>query len=166
MSGKIALFLVLLFFACRPALATGGGYNLPYPGILPDNPLYVLKVARDNVVALFLRSPKDQAFYALLQADKRLAAGETLIRQNKSRLGVTTVVQGERYFVKAVDGALRIRDPDLLAKLVVAGAKHEGDISNLRAKVSGDDYTLLERLRVDSQKQNNRVMEVFIQPRP
>jgi hypothetical protein len=167
---KVVLLLILLLFVCRPAWASGVilsaekvDYALPYPGMLPDSPFYILKVARDNVVALFLRSPKDRAFYFLLQADKRLAAGQALIGQNKIHLGATTIAQGEEYFGKAVTEALKIRDPDLLAKLVMAGAKHEEVVGELRAKTTGDDYTLLEKLRVDAQKQSNRVMEVFVQ---
>lgn len=160
---KIALILVFLFFICRPTLAAGVEYSLPYPGILPDSPFYILKVARDNVMVFFLRSSKDKAFYFLFMSDKRLAAGDMLVGQNKVHLGITTVAKAQEYFTKAVDEALKIKDSDLLAKLVVSGAKHEEIINNLRSKTSGDDNVLVEKLRVDGQKQDNRVMEVFVQ---
>ncbi|HSW97310.1 MAG TPA: hypothetical protein VLF89_05800, partial [Candidatus Saccharimonadales bacterium] len=32
-------------------------YDLPYPGLLPDNPLYSLKVLRDKIVEFFISDP-------------------------------------------------------------------------------------------------------------
>ncbi|HSW87725.1 MAG TPA: DUF5667 domain-containing protein [Candidatus Saccharimonadales bacterium] len=49
-------------------------YDLPYPGLLPDNPLYSLKVLRDKIVEFFISDPAKKADYELLQADKRINA--------------------------------------------------------------------------------------------
>src|SRR5438309_421306 len=47
-------------------------YQLPYPGMLPDNPLYFLKVIRDGVWSFLLSNPLKKADFDLLQADKRV----------------------------------------------------------------------------------------------
>ena len=50
-------------------------YPLAYPGILPDNPLYPLKMLRDRIVFFLINDPFKKAEFNLLQADKRLGAG-------------------------------------------------------------------------------------------
>src|SRR3989344_6985739 len=50
-------------------------YTLPYPGILPDNLLYPIKVFRDRIVSFLISDPLKKAEFNLLQADKRLQAG-------------------------------------------------------------------------------------------
>ena len=34
-----------------------GQYNLPYPGLLPDNRFYLLKMIRDRVVGMLIADP-------------------------------------------------------------------------------------------------------------
>ncbi len=43
-------------------------YALPYPGILPDNVLYNLKVFRDKVFEFLIIDPVKKADFYLLQA--------------------------------------------------------------------------------------------------
>src|SRR5690242_14285884 len=47
-------------------------YTMPYPGLLPDSPLYSLKVFRDRVISFFISDPLKRSSFDLLQADKRL----------------------------------------------------------------------------------------------
>src|SRR5579883_115828 len=49
-------------------------YVLPYPGILPDNPFYFLKVLRDRLILFFISNPTKKSSFYLLQSDKRLEA--------------------------------------------------------------------------------------------
>ena len=53
-------------------------YQLPYPGMLPDNPLYFLKVFRDNLTSFFINKPLDKAHFDLLQSDKDVEASYLL----------------------------------------------------------------------------------------
>ncbi|MBF8250036.1 MAG: LPXTG-motif cell wall anchor protein, partial [Candidatus Levybacteria bacterium] len=54
-------------------------YELPYPGLLPDSPLYFLRVTRDKLVSFLISDPLKKAEFDLLQADKRLNAGIYLL---------------------------------------------------------------------------------------
>jgi len=48
-------------------------YNLPYPGILNDHPLYFLKKFRDQFLDFIISDPLKKAEFYLLQSDKFLA---------------------------------------------------------------------------------------------
>jgi hypothetical protein len=105
-------------------------YALPYPGILPGNPLYGLKVFRDKVFEfLIIDSLKKSDFY-LLQADKRLAAGNALIKKGEVVLGEQTISKAEKYFELAVNNFSLIKESsdlqrDLNNRLKRSAAKHE-----------------------------------------
>ncbi len=47
-------------------------YTLAYPGLLPDHPLYPLKVIRDKIYDFFLSDLVKKSEFKLLMADKRL----------------------------------------------------------------------------------------------
>jgi len=101
------IFFVLLLFVFLPVTAFAKptvDYTLPYPGILPDNPLYVLKAARDQIIGFFISDPLKKSEYDLLQADKRLASGVSLIKEGSAKynLSVTTISKGENYFNDAI----------------------------------------------------------------
>jgi hypothetical protein len=80
------------------------GIQLPYPGLLPDNPFYFLKMARDRIVGIFISSPLKKIDFDVLQADKRLNAGVFLIARGdkKYQLALTTISKGENYFPDAL----------------------------------------------------------------
>src|SRR3972149_3039694 len=77
-------------------------YPLPYPGILPDHPLYFLKTARDWLLDRLIADPGRKAEFYILQADKRLQMGALLIEKDKAQLGETTISKGEKYQAQAV----------------------------------------------------------------
>jgi hypothetical protein len=158
---KIFLTFATFLIFCRPVLASGVEYNLPYPGLLPDSPLYVLKIARDNLFLGLIRDQRQNAFYKLFLADKRLAAGEQLVKAGKKDLGMITVLKSQEYYHQAVDAATKIKNSDLTAKLIVAGAKHEEVISRLEPKAPGNDTSELKTALLDTQKDENRVLELL-----
>lgn len=86
-------------------------YTMPYPGLLPDNPLYSLKVFRDRVISFFISDPLKRSSFDLLQADKRLEGayylqkkGLSAGRQGKQydSLVGTTTSKAENYFDEAI----------------------------------------------------------------
>src|SRR3989338_9242539 len=79
-------------------------YALPYPGLLPDNPLYVLKAVRDRIVEILISDPIKKANFYLLTADKRLNEGVSLFNKGEKKyaLGETAVSKGENYFEKGI----------------------------------------------------------------
>ncbi len=86
-------------------------YALPYPGILPNNPLYPIKMARDKIILLLITDPYKKAQFNLLQADKRIGAAIFLVNDNKKngQLAVTTIEKGENYYHDAVADALALK---------------------------------------------------------
>lgn len=124
-------------------------YYLPYPGILPDSPLYRLKAVRDRVRLwlTFNRVKKAQA--ELLYADKRINAAQALVEGGKASLGVTTATKAEKYLQRTVERTLAEQKTgadvkNLLATLAKAGAKHAQILQDLQTKTSGEARVSLE----------------------
>jgi len=86
-------------------------YPLPYPGILPNNPLYPIKMIRDKIVLLIIVDPYKKAKFNLLQSDKRIQAAIFLVKEDKKngKLAVTTIEKGENYFHDAVFEAASLK---------------------------------------------------------
>jgi len=82
--------------------ATKVEYELPYPGILPDHPLYILKQVRDWILdKLIVDSVKKAEFY-ILQADKRLNMGVILAAKGNETLSEQVISKGEKYMNNAL----------------------------------------------------------------
>ncbi len=118
-------------------------YQLPYPGILPDSPFYVLKVVRDRVISFLISDPLTKADFDVLQADKRLSASVYLQKfsPQKQDLIVTTVSKAENYFQEAIDQVdlakkQGINVTEELGKLSDSSRKHEEVIEDLSTKLS------------------------------
>ena len=75
-------------------------YNLPYPGLLPDNPLYLTKVIRDRITDFLTRDNLKKAELYLLYSDKRASMSLVLASKGKNQLAIDTFVKGEKYFLK------------------------------------------------------------------
>ncbi|MBI4079016.1 MAG: hypothetical protein HY429_01835 [Candidatus Levybacteria bacterium] len=77
-------------------------YQLPYPGLLPGSPFYVLKTIRDRIVSFLIADPLKKAEFNLLQADKRLSTGIMLVKQKKEALAESTISKGINYFEEGI----------------------------------------------------------------
>lgn len=75
-------------------------YELPYPGMLPDNPLYFAKAIRDRIMDIAMRDYIKKAELYLSLADKRVAMSLLLAKKGKTKLALTTFTKGEKYFYK------------------------------------------------------------------
>ena len=71
-------------------------YYLPYPGILPDNPMYKLKAVRDRVSLWLSGGGEARIRRELLYADKRIGAAKALVDGGKVSLGVSTATKAEK----------------------------------------------------------------------
>ncbi len=126
-------------------------YNLPYPGILPDNPFYIVKTVRDGIIRFFISDPLKKAEFDLLQADKRLNAGYYLfVKGDKSRkLAISTISKGENYFFNAIEGAIKAEkqgvETDVFwEKLLTSSKKHKEILEDLKLKSSKDLISNIE----------------------
>lgn len=108
----LALFLLVIFFPRHSSAVTAPSpvqekkqeYLLPFPGILPDHPLYFFKQVRDGILDRLIVDPLRKAEFHILQADKRLNMGLVLLEQKKETLAETTISKGEKYMERAARG--------------------------------------------------------------
>lgn len=77
-------------------------YQLPYPGILPDHPLWILKAIRDRIMDFLIADPVRKSEFYILQADKRLGMAMMLLDKGNITLAEITLSKGETYMEKAV----------------------------------------------------------------
>lgn len=106
-------------------------YELPYPGILPDHPLYSFKMLRDKMWEFLISDLERRAYFEILMGDKRMSAGRMLIeeRVGKVDLALSTIGKGYKYLEKTppVIKALREKNMNvnnLIDKLEKSVAKH------------------------------------------
>lgn len=81
-------------------------YLLPYPGILPDSPLYGFKTLRDKIVSTMIGDPLKKAEFDLLQADKRIGAALLLLKtgnKEKQLVALSTISKGQNYYEEAIE---------------------------------------------------------------
>lgn len=124
------LFILLLVFGvARPAFAktiaptttssgsqaaTGEGimedeeskvvveYVLPYPGILPDNPLFAIKMLRDWIFERLISDPLRKTEFYILQADKRLSMALAFMDKSKPEGALAAVSNAQEFMDKAL----------------------------------------------------------------
>ena len=131
-------------------------YSLPYPGILPDNPLYFIKALRDRTISFFISDPLKKAEFNLLMADVRLNAAQYLYAKGEAKysLAETTISKAENYFLNALVMLNAAKQQgtqidDLSAKLINAAKKHQQVIKELKDKTRG---SVKERLIIDEKR--------------
>ncbi len=132
------LFAYIVSFAQTVSLTQNKVvYQLPYPGILPDHPLYPIKVIRDSLIVFFIREPIKKSEYYLLLSDKKIAMSLELIQKDKYQLAITTFSKGEKYFLKILPLIKLAKrqgnsaPADFLEKLKTANKKHAELIDEL-----------------------------------
>lgn len=111
-------------------------YELPYPGILPDHPLYPLKALRDRVIRFLINDPLKKAEFSLLNADKRLNAGIFLIQKKKYSLAASTISKSNNYMHDAISNVRKAKELDknassLVSKIRLSLTKHQQLLSDL-----------------------------------
>ena len=132
-------------------------YFLVYPGILPDNIFYPIKMIRDRLVLMLTTDSIKKAEIMLLYADKRLGAAQALIDGGKADLGVTTATKAEKYLEQSLLEIEKAQSggKDVLSakeKLNNASFKHQEVLTALLAKVSEGNKTTLEEAIKQSQR--------------
>ncbi|MBI4066464.1 hypothetical protein HY411_01995 [Candidatus Gottesmanbacteria bacterium] len=122
-------------------------YLLPFPGILPDHPLYFLKQVRDGILDRLIVDPLRKAEFHILQADKRLNMGRMLVEQTKGTLAEMTISKGEKYTERAISGLSAFKSTgrpvpaSIIDRLTRSMEKHVEVLNELIAKTSGPQKT-------------------------
>jgi hypothetical protein len=112
-------------------------YELASPGnVLPGDPLWSLKSARDKLWLAISPSPSRKAELSLLFSDKRLGAAKILFEEGSFESGFMALMKGERYLESAFEYAETAKDrgEDMttgLTRIAVASLKHREVIDEL-----------------------------------
>jgi CRISPR/Cas system-associated exonuclease Cas4 (RecB family) len=79
-------------------------YELAYPGLLPNHPLYVFKQIRDGFTEFMTRDQMKKARLRLQMSDKMTRAAQILIHDDKKNVSLTLkqLNYGEEYFAKTI----------------------------------------------------------------
>ena len=115
-------------------------YILPYPGILPDHPLYFVKTVRDRMIDWVTRDNLKKAEYYLLFSDKRAAMATSLAKKGKDNLAISTYSKAEKYFQKI---------PELLREAKKQGAGPGSEFVNNLKLSNAKHYEIGENLLRD-----------------
>lgn len=132
-------------------------YELPYPGMLPDHPLYILKVIRDGVVKLLINDPVKLARFSLLASEKRMYASKMLAEKGNDHLAVITIAKSNNYIddaFKAIDTVAKQnpKNADInpfLFQLRAALLKHKEVSRDIRPLL---DESVLDGFTVEQKK--------------
>ncbi len=131
-------------------------YALPYPGILPGNPFYILKIMRDRIILFLISDPLKKAEFDVLQADKRLSAGMYLFDQNPRKTDdISSVIsKGNNYLFDSLNeinlAAKQGEDGSMfLGKIKSSTQKHIQVLQSLEKKANGN---LLNSLKQEEQR--------------
>lgn len=137
-------------------------YALPYPGLLPNHPLYFLKTTRDKVISFLIADSYKKAEFNLLQADKRLSAALSLMEKEKGKeqIVVSTISKGLNYFEEAIAQSQAAQKEgrdikDITKKFFASLEKHKEIVGSLKKKAGDsyqDDFAQLEKRIADLTK--------------
>ncbi len=133
-------------------------YELPYPGILPDHPLYFLKAARDRITDWLTRDSFKKAQLYLLYSDKRIAMVQPLVKKGKTTLAISTFSKGEKYFLKIPKILIEAKKqgssppPGFVEKLKLANSKHKEVAESLLKELpQGVSSPIIEIIRLNEE---------------
>lgn len=112
-------------------------YTLPYPGILPDHPLFVLKRFRDWMLEMLIADPVRRGEFYILQADKRLNMAVFLKEQGKEKLVAESVALSLSFRKRAIEQFINAKSAGkplpghVLDRLEKSLAKHAEVLTDL-----------------------------------
>ncbi len=138
-------------------------YDLAYPGILPDNPLYKLKVLRDKISAVLISDPQKKIEFLLLQTDKGILSAAILVDKNEIPLAEETALKAENNYTLITQELYRLgKKPDqaFFDKLKKAAMKHQEVLNSLGMRVSEDKRKIFFAV-ADFSKRNWQTIEEY-----
>lgn len=118
-------------------------YTLPYPGMLPDHPLYFLKSIRDSIIGVLISDPIKKAEFHLLAADKQIASAQTLADKDKDALAQKSIENAKTNLNLALVEIQKAKTQKkdyipLRDRIKAAALKHEEILENID-EVTGED---------------------------
>lgn len=136
-------------------------YDLAYPGILPDSPLYKLKVLRDRISATLISDPQKKIDFYLLQTDKGILATAMLVDYGKIDLAQTTALKAEHNYTILVNELKKLPNKpnaDVFQKLKTASLKHQEVLNSTIKKLPAEKQKIFKTV-LDFSKRNLKSLE-------
>lgn len=138
-------------------------YTLAFPGILPDHPLYKLKLFRDKMKESMVKNPKQKVYFYLLQADKGILGTAMLIDKKEYDLAGVSLLRAEHNMTRITEVLLTFdfkQSPELLPKLQLASLKHQEIISALISRIPANTQKTFETV-LEFSKRNQQTIEHY-----
>lgn len=153
------LFLVFFFIlsggrsivVAETVQPVGIVYALPFPGILPNHPLYFFKSLRDTLIEKMITNDIKKAEFYILQADKQLQMSLLLVDGKSTELAVSTRNNAYMFREKSFATLTSAKEKNIeipryvIEKLLVSAKKHKevlqdkmidvNEITNLIVKI-------------------------------
>lgn len=168
----VGLLALLLFATVHPAHAQESitlsdqnvVYELPYPGILPDHPLYIFKSIRDHIIEFTTRETMRKAEFLLAQSDKFISMAPPLEKKGKDKLAAETAQQAEEAAARIPDLVKTSKSQgvgpssEFITKLKGSNAKHREVLESLLRDIpQGEREAVTHTL--DLNKQSAKALE-------
>lgn len=134
-------------------------YELPYPGILPDNPFYFMKQFRDWIERVTIQDTLSKAEKYVEHADKRVAMANPLaIEKGKPNLALDITATAQEHLDKAIE-LLKdedIEDQDtrrqLINRMKDANIRHRIEIESILQEIpQGQEVQVQELLQKNTE---------------
>lgn len=176
---KIFFFAILISLVIQPVAAqekentptptptpTFVKYDLAYPGMLPDNPLYGLKVFRDKISISLMSDPQKKVDFYLLKTDKGILAAAMLVDKKKIELAKETALKAEHNFTLLtyqLNSLGKKPNEGFFEKLRTASLKHQEVLNSLIKRVSPNDAKTFQTV-INFSKTNWQTVEEYRKP--
>lgn len=138
-------------------------YDMAFPGMLPDHPLYKLKVLRDKISAGLISDPQKKIDFYLLQTDKGILATAMLIDKKKISLAQETALKAEHNFTLITYQLWTLdKKPNnaFFDRLKTASLKHQEILNSIVKRVSTDDAKKFQTV-IDFSKRNWKTVDEY-----
>ncbi|HCM37167.1 MAG: hypothetical protein UV61_C0001G0067 [Candidatus Gottesmanbacteria bacterium GW2011_GWB1_43_11] len=127
-------------------------YSLPFPGILPDHPLFFVKVLRDKILLILISNQVKRVDFLILLADKYLKMSMMLLDKNKEDLAAKTLADGVGYLSQAEVEIFKISNSNT-SEVRSLKDRFEGSLAKEQEVVEG----IINRTDLNSVDQFNRL---------
>ena len=143
-------------------------YELPYPGMLPDSPLYKIKVLRDKLILFLITEPQKKVEFHLLQADKGISSASMLLNKGNPSLAIQTALKAE-HNMTLIPEQIRLMQVkpsgSMFDKLIDASKKHQEILGGMIKKAEGNEQKSLKQVLYFSQE-NLKTLEKYEMKNP
>lgn len=133
-------------------------YELPYAGILPDNPLYTFKEIRDMVTEFLTRDQMKKAESLLLSSDKKIHMAQILATKGKSGLMIKTLIKAEQQSLRIPSLIKESKKQGvgpkegLIYRLKLSNVKHREVVEELIKNIpQGQEQAMSDILEINNQ---------------